>query len=383
MSDRSVRTNIAVVAYSPVTSSLVLAFVVVGLIILASGANPFSAYAEMWSGATSGSGPRTVVNRAVPIVGMALAISIPFRTGIINLGGEGQMVIGGFVGAITAINLPGPGSFVIAVSFVAGAAAGALWALLPALGQTWLQLPILISSLLLNAPARALASYLTKYYFADPAATSTATVSIPADNRIPAPDWLSGATVTSLFILVLVVALGLYNTRTVGGYESLISGLNLQFSRYGGVDSARQTILSMAAGGAIAGAVGTHLVLGQAFRFVDGDLVGTGFAWTGLLVTLLAMHRAWPILAAGLFFAGLQVGGLAMQRTAGVSWQLAQVLQAVVILALAMRIVLVRRRPGTGPSGTDDDPRGTQPSLGDAAATAVSGPTPHDVRGRA
>lgn len=378
-----VRSRAVRVVSSPVTSSLVLAFVVVGLIIWISGANPFTAYSEMWSGATSGSGPRTVVNRAVPIVGMALAISIPFRMGIINLGGEGQMVIGGFVGAVTAINLPGPGPVVIVLSFVAGALAGTLWAILPALGQTWLQLPILISSLLLNAPARALASYLTKYYFADPTATSTATVPIPAENRVPAPDWMSGATVTSLLVLAFVVVLGLYNTRTVGGYESLISGLNLQFSRYGGVDAARQTVLSMAAGGAIAGIIGTHLVLGQAFRFVDGDLAGTGFAWTGLLVTLLAMHRAWPILAAGVFFAGLQVGGLAMQRTAGVSWQLAQVLQAVVILALAMRIVLVRHRPGRGEADAGADrERGREPPLGDAAATAMSGPTPHDLPGR-
>lgn len=370
-----VRSGAAALAVSPVTSSLVLAFVVVALIILVSGANPLTAYSEMWSGATSGSGPRTVVNRAIPIVGMALAISIPFRMGIINLGGEGQMVIGGFTGAVVAINLPGPGPLVIPVAFAAGAAAGALWALLPALGQTWLQLPILISSLLLNAPARALSSYLTKYYFADPAATSTATVVIPLDNRVPTPDWLSGASLTALFVLALVIALGLYNNRTVGGYESLMSGLNLQFARYGGVDASRQTILAMTAGGAIAGAIGTHLVLGQAFRFVDGDLAGTGFAWTGLLVTLLAMHRAWPILAAGLFFAGLQVGGLAMQRTAGVSWQLAQVLQAVVILALAMRIVLVRGR--TGPDRAEDVEADDRP-IGDAAATALSGPTPHD-----
>ena len=65
---------------------------------------------------------------------------------------------------------------------------------------------------------------------------------------------------------------------------------------------------------------------------------------TGLLVTLLVTHKTWPILIAGIFFAALQVGGLAMQRSAGVSWQLAQVLQAVVILSLTMRIVISQRR---------------------------------------
>lgn len=372
MSERTLRSRAGDVVYSPLTSSLLLAFVVVGLIIFVSGANPITAYSEMWSGATSGSGPKTVINRAVPIVGMALAISIPFRMGIINLGAEGQMVLGGLAATLTAIHMPGPGPVVIVVAFAAGAVTGMVWSLLPALGQTLLQLPILITSLLLNAPAKALASYLVKYYFGDPAATSTATVVIPPRTHVPNPDVLGGASLTSLFVLVLVAVVWLYNTRTVPGYESHVSGINLRFSRYGGVDVARQTVLGMVAGGAIAGAVGAHLVLGQAFRFVDNDLAGTGFAWTGLLVTLLALHRPWPILWAGLFFAGLQVGGLAMQRSANVSWQLAQVLQAAVILSLALRIVLFRRRDRP----PDDDPRDETTTLADAAAVLTGTPVP-------
>jgi ABC-type uncharacterized transport system permease subunit len=358
-----VRRRIVDAGLSPVTSSLLLAFVVVALIILVTGTNPLTAYSEMWKGATSGSGPRTVVNRAIPIVGMAIAISIPFRAGILNLGAEGQMIVGGLAAALTAIYMPGPGFIVIVTSFLAGALAGAAWALLPALGQTYLKLPILISSLLLNAPARALTSYLVKYYFGDRTATSTTTVAIPTRTKVPTLESLSGASATVFLIAALVAAVALFNTRTSPGYESFISGLNLRFARYGGVDVRRQTLMTMVTGGAVAGIVGAHLVLGQAFRFVDGDLAGTGFAWTGLLVTLLAAHRAVPILVAGVFFAALQVGGLAMQRSAGVSWQLAQVLQAVVILALAMRLVIVRRRIDTGaPPAT-------------AAATATDRPT--------
>lgn len=373
MTDRSLRTRLADAASSPLASSLVIAFVAVGLIILVSGTNPLTAYAEMWKGATSGSGPKTVVNRAIPIVGMALAISIPFRMGIINLGAEGQMVLGGLAATLTAIHMPGPGPVVIVAAFAAGALAGMAWSLLPAFGQVKLALPILITSLLLNAPARALASWLVQYRFRDPSATSTATVPIPAHTRIPTPDLLRDASLTSIFVVLAVVALWLYNTRTVPGYESHISGINLRFSRYGGVDVARQTVLGMVSGGAIAGAVGAHLILGQAFRFVDNDLAGTGFAWTGLLVTLLALHRPWPILAAGVFFAGLQVGGLAMQRSANVSWQLAQVLQAAVILSLALRIVLVRRRAHVETDATD--PADGSGALADAATIMSGTPT--------
>jgi ABC-type uncharacterized transport system permease subunit len=332
------------VAQSPVTASLIIAFLVVALIIAVTGSNPLEAYLEIWRGAATGSGPRTTINRAIPIVGMAIALSLPFRAGIVSLGGEGQLVLGGLAASLVAIHLPGPGPLVIAVAMLAGAGAGMLWAALPALGQAHLQLPILITSLLLNAPARALSSYIVKYYFSDPSATSTTTVAIPAETHIPTSSLVYGASLSAVLVLVLVILVSLRNSRTVSGYEGFISGVNLRFSRYGGVEVRRQMILTMLASGAIAGAVGAHLVLGQAFRFVDGDLARTGFAWTGLLVTLLAAHRAWPILVAGMFFAALQVGGLAMQRTAGVSWQLAQVLQAIVILALVMRIVLLRPR---------------------------------------
>lgn len=328
---------------SPVAASIVLAILVAGVIIAVSGANPITAYTEIWNGAVTGNGPRTLINRAIPIVGLGLAVSIPFRAGIINIGIEGSMVVGGFAASLVAINLDAPGAIVMVVSFLAGAAAGALWSLLPALAQTELQLPILISGLLLNEPARALTSYLTKNYFADPAATSTSTRQIPAPARIPSVGWVLDASATLFVVVALVVLIALFNNRTAPGYQNYMSGLNLRFSRYGGVHAKRQILLSMVTGGAIAGVVGAHLVLGQAFRFVDGDLPGTGFAWTGLLVCLLAANRAVPILVAGVLFAGLQVGGLAMQRNAGVSSQVAQVIQAVLILALAMRVVIIRR----------------------------------------
>jgi general nucleoside transport system permease protein len=124
---------------------------------------------------------------------------------------------------------------------------------------------------------------------------------------------------------------------TVPGYETAMTGLNSRFSRYGGVAVPRQTLAVMVVSGAIAGATGTYLVTGEIMRFLDGDLVASGFAWTGLMVTLLARHRPAAILLAGFFFAVLQSGGLAMQRTTEVPWQLAQVVQAVVIVALVSR----------------------------------------------
>ncbi|MGH8959182.1 MAG: ABC transporter permease [Acidimicrobiia bacterium] len=323
-----------------VAFSILSALVIGAVVIALSGTNPLLAYQEMVDGALTGSGLRNTVARMIPIVGMGLALSIPFRAGVINLGGEGQMVLGGLAGTLTAIYLPGPPPLVMVASVLAGAVAGSFWAFLAAAGQIWLKLPILISSLLLAYPARAITSYLVRFPFADPTVTSSSTVPVPNASRIPKLPLFGGVSASIILLALFLVAIAIFNQRTVAGYETRMTGLNSRFSRYGGVGVDRQVVWVMVASGAISGVIGTHLVVGETYRFLDGDLVVTGFAWTGLLVTLLASHRPLPMLAAGAFFAALQIGGLAMQRNVNVPWQIALVLQAVVIVVLASRYVL-------------------------------------------
>ncbi len=350
-STRIVR-SLRLITQSPAAVSVVLAFAIGALIIAATGASPLDAYRAMFDGAFTGSGLRNTVTRTLPIVGMALAISIPFRSGIINLGGEGQMVIGGLAGTLTAISLDGPSIVVVPVSFAVGMIVGAMWAAVSAVGQVAFQVPILITSLLLNWPARAITSYLVRFPFADPTITSASTVQVPPSARVPKLPLFGGVSAVLLVVLLAVVVLAFVNRRTVVGYETAMTGANARFSRYGGVGVPRQVLGTMMASGAIAGFVGTYLVTGEILRFMDGDLVATGYNWTGLLVTLLAQHRPFAILLAGAFFAALQVGGLGMQRTAGVPWQLAQVLQAIVIVALASRFAFRARVRGPEPDGT-------------------------------
>lgn len=331
-------------ASGPVVLSVIGALVVGAIIIALTGESPLVGYAEMVRGAFFASGPRSTLARSIPIIGMALALSIPFRAGVLNLGGEGQMVLGGLAGTLTAISLDGPAWFVILLAAIVGATVGALWALIPALGQVTLALPILITSLLLNWPARALAGYLVRFHFADPTVTSASTVRIDEADRIWKLPIAGGVSATLILIVVLAIVLAVVNRRSVVGYETLMTGFNPSFGRYGGVAVNRQRIQVMLASGAISGLVGTHLVVGETFRFVDGDLVLTGFAWTGLMVTLLAGNRPLAIVAAGLFFAAIQVGGLSMQRNIDVPWQLSLVLQAVIIVLLAAQLSFRKRR---------------------------------------
>jgi general nucleoside transport system permease protein len=331
------------VAVSPVTFSIVLAFGVGAAIVALTGQDPFVAYREMFVGAVSGSGLRNTLARSIPIIGMALAVSVAFRAGVINLGGEGQMVVGGLAGTVVAIYTPGPGAFVIPLALLAGAAAGAAWALLPAFGQTKLALPILITSLLLNYVGRAITGFMVRFPLADVSVTLATTRQVPESARMPKMPIFGGVSLSLILVVVLVVALGVVYSRSVVGYETRMAGYSGRFARYGGVAVERQTVGVMAVAGAIGGVIGTHLIIGDALRFIEGELVLSGLAWTGLLVSLLAANRPVFILLAGLLFSGLQIGGLAMQRNADISWRLAQVLQALVIIAVASRLSLRRR----------------------------------------
>ncbi len=99
----------------------------------------------------------------------------------------------------------------------------------------------------------------------------------------------------------------------------------------------------MFASGAIAGVVGAIIVLGSQFRFIDGALLTPAYTWSGLMAALLVGGEPVGAIVAGLFFAALQTGGFAMQRETSVPRVLTLVLQAIVILFLAMRQGVGRR----------------------------------------
>jgi len=341
---------------SPMVVSIVVALVIGGAIIAASGNSPVASFQAMVKGAFAGSGLRNTLARTVPIAGMAFVFAIPLRAGVINLGGEGQMLFGGLAGALVAIYAPGPAWLVLVLAIAAGMAVGAVWAFVPAIGQSKMMLPILITSLLLNYIARSITGYLVRFQFGDPTATAIATVGVPLDHRLPVLPIAGGVTISLVFLLALTAAIAVYNRRTVGGYESIMTGMNPRFARYGGVGVDRQRTRLMLVAGAIAGAVGAHIIVGQLFVYIDGDLAGTAFAWSGLMVALLAPRKPFGILLAAFMFAALQVGGLAMQRTTDVSWQLAQVLQGIVIITFISGFAITwrRKRPVLTGSLPDD-----------------------------
>ena len=266
---------------------------------------------------------------------MTLVAAIPLRGGMINLGGDGQMVIGGLVAALVPLYLPAPGPVLTIAALLAAAIAAGLYAALAAWGEARHGIPTLISSLLLSYPAVGLASYIVGFPLRDTTTGLAQTVMIPAGARLPV---ISGPLNAGFVIIALIAALVIFvDRRTVFGYELRMRGANLRFAAYGGVPLGRQSIQVMFASGAIAGIVGAIIVLGSQFRFTDGALLTPAYTWSGLMAALLAAGEPIGAICGGLFFAALQTGGFAMQRETAVPRVLAIVLQSIIILFLAVR----------------------------------------------
>jgi general nucleoside transport system permease protein len=319
---------------------LVAAIIGAGLIAL-SGANPLDAYEQIVIGSLAPENLPDTLNWATPLVGMTLAAALPLRSGQINLGGDGQLVIGGLVAAVVAYQAPVPGPLAALLALAAAAAAGGLYAALAAFAEIAFAIPMLISSLLLSYPALGVVSYLARFPLRDVTTGLPQTAMIPAGARLMT---LAGPfNVGAALIAVLAIFIVFVDRRTVAGFELRMRGLNARFAGYAGVGLARQTVLVMFASGALAGLVGAIVVLGSQFRFIDAALTSPNYTWSGLMAALLADGEPVGAICAGLFFAALQTGGFAMQRETTTPRVLTLALQAIVILFLAVRGGLNRR----------------------------------------
>ena len=324
--------------------AIVIGVTVGALLILASGGNPLTAYWAILIGALAPASLPDALNWAVPLVGMTLVAALPLRGGLVNLGGDGQLVIGGLVAALAPLYLPAlaPG-IAAAVAIVAAMVASGLYASLAAWGETRLGVPMLISSLLLSYPAVGLTSYVVGFPLRDTTTGLAQTVMIPRAARLAT---IFGPLNIGLILMAAVALLAVfYDRRTAGGYELRMRGLNARFAGYGGVRLASQAVRVMFASGAVAGLVGAIIVLGSQFRFHDGALIAPGYTWSGLMAALLAGGEPLGAIGAGVFFAALQTGGFAMQRETSIPRVLTMVLQAVIILFLAIRHGVAHRSP--------------------------------------
>jgi simple sugar transport system permease protein len=334
--------GIAVAVLVPVVA-IVLALAIGGIVVLIAGADPTTAYVELFRGAVGTPGNLSAtIARSVPIVITGIGMGFAFRAGAFNIGGEGQMIMGALAGAVAGVtfaSLPWPILLVLVV--VIGSLAGGATALLPAWWQVRFQVPLLITTLLLNYIAALLAAYIVTYPLRDLAAGGLAeTKMIPESIQLP---FLFGEPRLhwGLFVaLLLPLGVAWFQRRTVMGYVMRVTGFNPKFAEYGGVNMPRTVLSTMVISGAICGLAGVVQVLGVNYRYVDGTITSAGYAWSGFTAALLALANPLYTVVGGVFLGALDVGAAGMERHTSVPLQLVDVVKASIILMIAVRLAI-------------------------------------------
>ncbi len=300
------------------------------------GVNPLVAYRDMFDSTLMNSASLSeVLIKAAPFLLAALAVAVPARGGLVNLGGEGQIVMGGVAAAGIALGLEGNvASGLVMVAMLIGAmAAGALWAALAGVLRVGAGINEAISTLLLNYIAIDVLLYLISGPWKDsagfgqlaskPLADETRLPTFGSDGRIHLGVFIAMAAAVGIWLLL---------RSTSWGFQLRVAGGNGEAARRAGLPVAKLLLSGLIAGGAMAGLAGAvH------FAGVEGQLrpgMTFGFGYIGFLASWLAGHHPIRIAGAALLLGAIAVAGDSLQIDAGLPAASVNVLMAFVLFAV-------------------------------------------------
>ena len=315
--------------------AVLIAFVIGGLLVAVLGDNPLEVYAALLRGSLSG-WPNIAVTlqMTTPLIFTGLAVAVAFRSGIWNIGVEGQMLVGALMAGIAGSMLDLPAPLEVPVCIAAAIVGGAAWAAIPAVLRVYVGVNELVVCLMLNPIALLLTGYVAARVLKAPGPTNKLPDIVDAAH-------LSNVTLYSqlntglLIALVACVLVALFNAGTVRGFEWKLIGLNPRFANYGGVRVRANVIGVMLVSGALGGLAGAEQVLGVYGAFYDNFSPGYGF--DGIAVAMLANSSPIGVILSALLFGALNSGSSVLQMELGISKYLVQVLQFIVVLILAAR----------------------------------------------
>ena len=344
-SDRRSRRTALEEAVLPPVVALLVAAVVGDLLILSFGQSPGAVYRLLLEGTWGNAyGFGQVLYKATTLVFTGLSVGVGLRAGLFNIGAESQLAAGGFSVALVGLALPGglPWLVCLPVYVVVAAAGGGLVGALPGVLKARFGAHEVIVTIMLNFVVLALLGYLTSTRLHVPETLHTRAIRSGALPRVA--DVLpafhgSAANATLVLAIVTAITLGWFLFRTRLGFEVRAVGLQPRAAEYAGANVARITWQALTLSGAIAGLGGLNFVIGYKHYYEEGFATGAGFL--GIAVALVGRSHPLGIVVAALLFATLSQGGLAVNAL--VPKQMVDVLQAVVILAVATSVPEVRR----------------------------------------
>jgi ABC-type uncharacterized transport system permease subunit len=292
------------------------------------------AYKALAVGALGGMDPiAESLTQATPLICGGLAVSLAFRTGLFNIGAQGQLIIGAILAAYVGFAWHLPPVLHLVLAIVAGLIGGAIWGGVVGLLKARTGAHEVIVTIMLNYVAVYLLQWLlTTTAFKRPGREDPISPIVDANAQYPQ---MGDTRLHVGFLLALLAAVfvwWLLNRSTIG-FELRAVGANADASRTAGMSVGRAYLIAMVVAGALAGLAGTQQVLGTDLPLTDGVAASIGF--DAITVALLGRGTPLGTVLAGLLFGALNAGGLQMQLQTQTPLTLTTVLQAVIVLFVA------------------------------------------------
>ena len=328
--------------------SVVLGFVVGALFLLVMNLSVGAAYGRLLSSVTTLKGISYVIVYAIPYIMTGLSVAFAFKTGVFNIGAEGQFVMGSMSACVVGILLGDlPKVVLIPLCFIVAMAVGALWGIIVGLLKTKRGINEVLSMIMFNW----IAFYLSNYIAGIPAIHSDGNAEATKNIAANASTLLSKDLIKELGlcptanwgILVAIVAMVIVwfiIDKTTLGYKLKAVGANKFAAEYGGINVNGSILTALAISGALAGLGGALQLMGMGSRIsVFSSQEGFGFA--GIVVALMGCSNPFGVLVAGLFYGALTYGGSKLNLE-GVPTQLISVIVGTVVFFIAISVIVER-----------------------------------------
>ncbi len=341
--------------------SILLGFVVGALFLVVMNLSVGKAYGRLLSSVSSLKGFSYVVVYSVPYIVAGLSVAFSFKTGVFNIGAEGQFVVGSMAAACVGILFPDvPKPLLIPLCFLAAMAAGALWGIIVAFLKTRWGINEVLSMIMFNW----IAFYLSNFIAGIPAikneGSAEATKNISANaSLLFSKDFIRGAGLcptANWGILVAIAAMLIVwfiIDKTTLGYQLKAVGSNKYAAEYGGINVNGSILTALAISGALAGLAGALQLMGMGSRIsIFSSQEGFGFA--GIVVALIGCSNPFGVFIAGLFYGALMYGGSKLNLE-GVPTQLINVIVGTVVFFIAISVIFrslknLKKRPKQAPA---------------------------------
>ena len=295
--------------------SIVIGFVVGAILLSIAKINPLDAYKQLFNGVFGK--PKFMVwclIYAAPLIFTGLSVAFSFKTGVFNIGAEGQFVVGSLTACVLGILVKAPAIIHVPLCFIGAALAGGIWGAIVGVLKIKKGVNEVLSYIMFNWIAFYLSNFVVNLSIIHKDGGGEATKDIAATARILAPKSIIAATGASAanygFILAIIFAVIVWFiiNRTTLGFKLRAVGFSNTAAQYAGIDTGKSFLTAMAFSGALAGIGGAVQLMGMSGR-ISQFSAQEGYGFQGITVALIASSNPIACIFAGIFYGAMKYGG--------------------------------------------------------------------------